>query len=273
MQPTQLPWGRQGCKETEAWNCFTKVLFSGTQVSGTIKADEFDRAHPLFLFSPSPIPTLGRANKKNQVHKRARLGIIRASFLLSTIRMAQENYDDEDWEDLGPSKSQLKREQNALQDLGREMTKLGDEQLKRIGLPEEVYVEILEFRRMKSFGAQRRQLQLIGKKMRHMDPVAVREAIDRATGESRAAVALLHRCETLRDTMIESDDAVTKFIDQHPDADIPQLRTLVRNARKEKSLNKPPKSARELYRYLHDLLEEPLALFKSDEDEESDDTQ
>ena len=27
----------------------------------------------------------------------------------------------------GPSKSQLKREQNALQDLGREMTKLGDE--------------------------------------------------------------------------------------------------------------------------------------------------
>ena len=104
--------------------------------------------------------------------------------------MRQEQIYEDDVDEngyRGPSKSQLKREQNALQDLGREMTKLGDEQLKRIGLPDEVLVEIVEFRRMRSFGAQRRQLQLIGKKMRNMDPVAVREAIDRVTGESRAA--------------------------------------------------------------------------------------
>ena len=176
----------------------------------------------------------------------------------------EQNYEDDVDENgyRGPSKSQLKREQNALQDLGREMTKLGDEQLKRIGLPEEVLVEILEFRRMRSFGAQRRQLQ-------HMDPVAVREAIDRVTGESRAAVALLHRCETLRDQMIAGDEALTKFIGEHPEADIPRLRTLVRAARKEREAQKPPKSARELYRYLHDLLEEPISLFA--EDEENDD--
>ena len=91
--------------------------------------------------------------------------------------MRQEQIYEDDVDEngyRGPSKSQLKREQNALQDLGREMTKLGDEQLKRIGLPDEVLVEIVEFRRMRSFGAQRRQLQLIGKKMRNMDPVAVR---------------------------------------------------------------------------------------------------
>ena len=124
--------------------------------------------------------------------------------------MRQEQIYEDDVDEngyRGPSKSQLKREQNALQDLGREMTKLGDEQLKRIGLPDEVLVEIVEFRRMRSFGAQRRQLQLIGKKMRNMDPVAVREAIDRVTGESRAAVALLHRCETLRDQMLAGDEA------------------------------------------------------------------
>ena len=184
--------------------------------------------------------------------------------------MRQEQiYEDDDDEDVyrGPSKSQLKREQQALQDLGREMTKLGDDQLKRIGLPEDVYVEIVEFRRMRSFGAQRRQLQLIGKKMRDMDPAAVREAIDRATGESRAAVALHHRCETLRDQMIAGDDALTKFINEHPEADIPRLRTLVRAARKERELQKAPKSARELYRYLHDLLEEPLSLFAEDEED------
>ena len=44
------------------------------------------------------------------------------------------------------------------------MTGMGDETLKKIGLPEAVYDEIIEYRRMRNFGAQRRQLQLIGKK-------------------------------------------------------------------------------------------------------------
>ena len=137
-----------------------------------------------------------------------------------------QDFQDDDEEDVyrGPSKSQLKREQLELQALGKEMTGLGDEQLKRIGLPEDVLFEIKEFRRMRSFGAQRRQLQLIGKKMRDMDPKAVREAIDRATGESRAAVALLHRCETLRDRMIADDAALTAFISEHPEVDIQALR-------------------------------------------------
>lgn len=183
-----------------------------------------------------------------------------------------QDFQDDDEEDVyrGPSKSQLKREQLELQALGKEMTGLGDEQLKRIGLPEDVLFEIKEFRRMRSFGAQRRQLQLIGKKMRDMDPKAVREAIDRATGESRAAVALLHRCETLRDRMIADDAALTAFISEHPEVDIQALRTLVRGARRERDAAKPPKSARELYKFLHRTLEEPISLYAEDEDEAED---
>lgn len=181
-----------------------------------------------------------------------------------------QDFQDDDEEDVyrGPSKSQLKREQLELQALGKEMTGLGDEQLKRIGLPEDVLFEVKEFRRMKSFGAQRRQLQLIGKKMRDMDPKAVREAIDRATGESRAAVALLHRCETLRDRMIADDAALTAFISEHPEVDIQALRTLVRGARRERDAAKPPKSARELYKFLHRTLEEPISLYAEDDDED-----
>lgn len=183
-----------------------------------------------------------------------------------------QDFQDDDEEDVyrGPSKSQLKREQLELQALGKEMTGLGDEQLKRIGLPEDVLFEIKEFRRMRSFGAQRRQLQLIGKKMRDMDPKAVREAIDRATGESRAAVALLHRCETLRDRMIADDAALTAFISEHPEVDIQALRTLVRGARRDRDAAKPPKSARELYKFLHRTLEEPISLYAEDEDEAED---
>lgn len=174
--------------------------------------------------------------------------------------------DEEEEEFRGPSKSHLKRVQLELQELGKEMTRFGDETLAKIGLPEDVLDEIVEFRRMKSFGAQRRQLQLIGKKMRDMDPAAVREAIARATGESRAAVALLHRCETLRDRMIDSDEAVRAFIDENSSIDIRRLRELVRFARREREQQKPPKSARELYRLLHDFLNEPLDLMAKEEE-------
>lgn len=168
--------------------------------------------------------------------------------------------DDEEDEFRGPSKSHLKRVQLELQALGKEMTKLGDEQLKKVGLPDDVFEEIVEFRRMKSFGAQRRQLQLIGKKMRDLDPAAVREAIDRATGESKAAVALHHRCERLRDQMLDGDDAVTRFIDEHPEVDIRRLRELVRGARQERGAQKTPKNTRALYRLLHELLDEKVVL-------------
>lgn len=174
--------------------------------------------------------------------------------------------DDDEEEFRGPSKSHLKRVQNELQALGKEMTRMGDETLAKIGLPEDVLAEIVEYRRMKNFGAQRRQLQLIGKKMRDMDPDAVREAIARATGESRAAVALLHKCETLRDRMLDSDEVVRTFIDGHSDIDIRRLRELVRFARREREAQKPPKSARELYRLLHDYFDEPLDLMMKDEE-------
>lgn len=168
--------------------------------------------------------------------------------------MAQDYYDDMEDEQLGPSKSQLKRIQNELQDLGKEMTKFGDETLSKIGLPEEVLVEIQEFRKMRTFGAQRRQLQLIGKKMRDLDPAAVREAINHATGASQAAVALLHRCESLREQLIESDETLTKFVNSTPNIDIPKLRTLIRNSRKEREQQKPPKNQRELYHYIKKVL-------------------
>lgn len=189
--------------------------------------------------------------------------------------MRQDAYTpeaDEEDEYRGPSKSMLKRIQLELQDLGKEMTKLSPEQLQKVGLPEDVYVEIIEYRRMKSFGAQRRQLQLIGKKMRDLDPAAVREAIDRATGESKAAVALHHRCERLRDQMLEDDGAVKKFIDEHPDIDIQGLRQMVRTARKERELQKPLKNYRALYQLLHELLDEnaPQLTTESDDDAKED---
>ena len=105
--------------------------------------------------------------------------------------------EDEDI-DFGPSKSQKKRDSDLMQKLGGELARLPADQFARIDLPEDIRQAIVDYQRMKSFGAMRRQMQLIGKLMRRLEASAVREAIDRATGESRAAVAAHHRAEKAR---------------------------------------------------------------------------
>lgn len=177
--------------------------------------------------------------------------------------------NDEEFEDWGPSKSEKKRQAQALQDLGLELTKLGADQLAKIDLPEDIRAAIDDYKRMKSFGALRRQLQLIGKLMRRMDGEAVREAIDRATGESRAAVAAHHRAERTRDALIADDAAMTQYISEHPECDMQRLRQLVRTARKERDAAKPPKAARELYRLLYSEMLPPLNLELTDDEASS----
>lgn len=178
----------------------------------------------------------------------------------------REEFDDEEDGYDRPSKSQIKRELQALQDLGKEMTKLGAETLNRIPLPEDVREAIDEYAKMRSFGAQRRQLQLIGKRMNGLDPQKVREAIDMATGESRAAVAAHHRAERLRDKLIAEDAALTDFIKDFPEVDVQTIRQTIRAAGKEAQLNKPPKSARELYRLIHQLVKPEVVLEKESDE-------
>lgn len=154
------------------------------------------------------------------------------------------------------SKSQLKREANALQSLGEELVELPAAKLAKIPLPENLSDAIHEARNMKSRGAHKRQLQYIGKVMRHIDAEPIRKALDRLKDSSRQASAQLHKLEGWRDRLIEEgDSALSEFLEEQPQADRQHLRQLVRNARDERLKNKPPKSARELFRSLRELFE------------------
>ena len=161
-----------------------------------------------------------------------------------------ESDEDDDLDDR-PSKSQKKRDCDALQALGKELTQLTAEQQSQIPLPEETAHAIRDYASMKSFGAQRRQLQLIGKLMRNLDAAAVREAIDRATGESRAAAAAHKRAERAREELIAKDDFLTVYAEKHPAIELQRLRQLIRQARKEAAEAKPPKAFREIYKILY----------------------
>ena len=155
------------------------------------------------------------------------------------------------------SKSQLKRDMHALQELGEELVNLTPEQFKKFELPESLYDAIVEARRIRSRGALKRQLQYVGRMMRNVDPEPIREKLDALRGQSRQAAAQLHRIERWRDQLLEEGDHVLEeLVTQYPDVDRQYLRQLMRNAGKEKLANKPPRSARLLFRYLRELMEE-----------------
>jgi ribosome-associated protein len=151
-----------------------------------------------------------------------------------------------------PSKSQRKREMTALQDLGESLLRLSTAELARIDLPPELREAIAEMARTGSHEARRRQRQYIGKLMRQVDPEPLRAAIGDATGESKQAVALMHRCERLRDALLADDGALDGVLAELPGADVQQLRSTIRAARREHGAGQPPRHARQLYRWLHD---------------------
>lgn len=159
-----------------------------------------------------------------------------------------------------PSKSQLKREMSALQKLGEELVAESRDRVKRTPLPEDVREAILECQQIKDFEGKRRQMQYVGKKMRSLDAdeiAAIQRTLDGWRGVSKADTAAMHVLERLRDKLLADPDALTTLLSTYPQADGQQLRTLIRNARKEQAEeqveNKPPKAYREIFQILKQL--------------------
>ena len=157
-------------------------------------------------------------------------------------------------DDLEKSRTQLKKEATALQKMGEKLVLLSDDQLGRMDLPTRLMEAIQTVRAIKSHGARRRQMQYIGSLMRSVDAEPIEQALlsieQGAYGQAKA----FHRIEAWRDQLVDGDDDVFQVIlDTFPDADRRRLGQLVRSARKEKEKNAPPKSARNLFRYLKAL--------------------
>ena len=165
------------------------------------------------------------------------------------------NQDDFDIDtDDRPSRSQLKRDAEALQDLGRDLVELPQARLDRIEMPEKLREAIDLARRITAHGGRRRQLQFIGKLMRRLDAEPIRGQLEAMLQADRRAAQRFHHLEALRDKLIaEGDAALGAIIETYPYADRQHLRQLIRQAQQERDKNKPPASARSLFRYLREL--------------------
>jgi len=155
-----------------------------------------------------------------------------------------------------PSKTEMKRQSDALQDLGRELVEAPRDRVKRVPMPEDVRDVILECQNIKNHEGRRRQMQFIGKKMRTLseeEVAIIKRTIEGWKGASKADTAALHALERRRDKLLADDKALTALLEEAPHLDVQHLRTLIRNARKEQAENKPPKAYREIFQILKDL--------------------
>jgi len=134
------------------------------------------------------------------------------------------------------TRTDRKVESDALQDLGEALLGLRPKLLERLQLPEKLMEALAEHKRLTNFEAKRRQMQFIGKLMRKLEDEQV-EAAKAALEEQRTGVSLEQTnilvAEQWRDRLIDSDDHLGIWLDQFPATDVQQLRTLMRQVRKD----------------------------------------
>lgn len=159
-----------------------------------------------------------------------------------------------DNETIETSKSQRKRDARKLVDLAKNMIGMPENVFRKLPLDDELRSEVEFARSIKSHGARKRQLLTVGKLLRQRDNEELLDAVNNIDQANRQENARFHLIESWRDRLIEgSDQVLSELLERAPGANVQTLRQLVRNARKEAALGKPPAAARKLFRLLREL--------------------
>jgi ribosome-associated protein len=163
--------------------------------------------------------------------------------------------DPQDHADEPPSKSELKRQSRDLQDLGQALVDLPPAEFDALPVPEDLRDAVVAARRITSHGARVRQRLYIGKLLRNIDPEPIREALANRAQVDRQRVRREHVIEAWRDRLLTDEPAAwTELVALVGADNLPQLRSLVRQARAERDAARAPSAARQLFRRLRDLL-------------------
>ncbi len=163
------------------------------------------------------------------------------------------------------SKSQRKRDAHELLDLAKKLIAMPESRLKRMPMDDDLREEIEFARRIRAHGARKRQLMTVGKMLRKRDTDELADAVNDIDQKNRRVNARFHQIEAWRNRLVEgTDQDLTALLEQSPDINVQTLRQLIRNAKKEVKLGKPPAASRKLFKLLRETDEKnplpPLSL-------------
>ena len=184
------------------------------------------------------------------------------------------------------SRTDLKRESDALQALGEQLLTLRADLLAGLNLSEKLLDALAEAKRITNFEGRRRQMQFIGKLMRLLDADtlhAAQAALDFQHKGSADETLALHVAEQWRDRLVAEDSALTEWLaleaanPASEQTDPQHLRALIRQARKDAQAQQPPESAGaavrhgKAYREIFQIVKAALAAQANGADSDEDD--
>jgi len=151
------------------------------------------------------------------------------------------------------SKSQRKRDAHELLDLAKKLISMPEARLKRVPMDHDLREEIEFARNIRAHGARKRQLMTVGKMLRKRDTEELTDAVNGIDQKSRRVNVRFHQIEAWRNRLVEGDDQdLSELLEQSPNINVQTLRQLIRNAKKESKLGKPPAAARKLFKLLRE---------------------
>lgn len=165
-----------------------------------------------------------------------------------------------------PSRTERKHESTELQKLGEDLLTLRSDLMTRLALPDKLQDAIQEARRITNFEGKRRQMQFIGKLMRQLEPELldqVRSTLSEQHRGSASETLALHQVEQWRERLIADDGALSDWVGQFPESDSQQLRSLIRQARRDAKTGlageapRQGKAFRELFQLVRAQLNDP----------------
>jgi len=172
-----------------------------------------------------------------------------------------DQFENDD--EIPKSKTQIKREVEALQDLGKKLLSLSKNQLKKVEMSDTLKDAIEEDGRIKKHEAKRRHLQYIGKVMRSEDHETIAQRVALFDTTSAAYNKLFHQLEIKRDQLIgeNSKEVLSLYLEENPEIeDIQLLRQLIRQSQKEVSQESNTTNRKKLFRFLREAEERRLGL-------------
>lgn len=149
------------------------------------------------------------------------------------------------------SKSARKREHLALQELGEKLIGLPEDQLRNMSIDGGLLDAIVAAATIKSHSAFRRQRQLIGKLMKHVDPEPIRAALVALSMDSRQSKQLFKKAEEWRDEIVAGGQPLLQNFFVQTGRENPALGSLLDDLERANSEGQRRTLRRSIFRQVH----------------------
>ena len=163
-----------------------------------------------------------------------------------------------DWDDIDdrPSKTEQKKAMQRLQQLGEQLVTLSEKRLRALELDETLLDALLDYRQLTAHEARRRQMQRIGKLLRHADTAPLLTALG-----SQQSARQQQQLTRWQERLIEQGDAaIHEFVRQHPAAERHTLRQCVLRLQKAIAQSAPAADTAALRQQLADYVQQVALL-------------